>query len=398
MKDLWGAMFRPDVVVSPLASGPLDGMTFAVKENIDVAGYVTAAGNPDWLRTHEAAQRHADIVTLLLEAGAKLTGKTHTDELMYSLNGENVHYGTPVNPRAPGHVPGGSSSGSAVAVAAGLTDFALGTDTGGSIRVPSSYCGIYGIRPTHGRVSMAGVLKLAPSFCTVGWMARTADVLARVGDVVFGSPASVRPRFNRCIVATDVLSLVELPVREKFLESVAIFHHEFEEMTFEPVAPEGLSVWMWAFRILQGREIWKTHGNWIETVQPKFGPDIAERFTWTRSLTGEMEAFARSLRESARRRMELLLDENTVLLMPTTPGGAPELQSDARTLAAWRARLLQLTCIAGLAGLPEVSVPWVVVDGLPVGISVIGARNQDERILHWISQWSGKYFGSRSAV
>src|SRR5688572_8418558 len=165
-------------------SGPLAGLTFAAKDIYDVAGAKTGFGCPDWLRTHEPAARTAPAVQRLLDAGAHLVGKTHTEEMAWSLTGENAHYGTPVNVNAPGRVPGGSSSGSAAAVAAGVVDFAIGSDTGGSVRLPASYCGILGMRPTHGRISLEGVCPLAPSFDTCGWFARDAGVFERVGRVL----------------------------------------------------------------------------------------------------------------------------------------------------------------------------------------------------------------------
>ena len=129
------------------SDGPLSGMTFGVKDLLDVAGVPTGAGNPDWRRTHAVPERTAPSVARLLDAGARLVGKTITDELAWDLDGENAHHGTPVNVAAPGRIPGGSSSGSAAATAAGLCDFAIGTDTGGSVRLPASFCGLYGIRP-----------------------------------------------------------------------------------------------------------------------------------------------------------------------------------------------------------------------------------------------------------
>ena len=168
----------------PLGSGRLSGLGFAVKDLFDVAGSITTYGNPDWASTHAAASATAPVVTALLQAGARLDGKTKTVELAYGLTGENVWHGTPVNPRAPDRFPGGSSCGSAAAVAAGLVDFALGSDTGGSVRIPASYCGLFGIRPSHGAVSLAGACPLAPSFDTCGWFTRSAALLAGVGDVL----------------------------------------------------------------------------------------------------------------------------------------------------------------------------------------------------------------------
>ncbi|MFZ0888721.1 MAG: amidase family protein, partial [Candidatus Binataceae bacterium] len=161
--------------------GPLAGLTFAAKDLFDVAGYACCFGNPDWLRTHAPARRSAPAIRMLLAAGATLVGKTLTDELAFSVAGENIHYGTPLNPRAPERTCGGSSCGSASAVAGALVDFALGTDTGGSVRVPAAFCGLYGMRPSHGRVPIEGVIAHVPSADTVGWMAPDAEMLGRVG-------------------------------------------------------------------------------------------------------------------------------------------------------------------------------------------------------------------------
>src|SRR6056300_1661103 len=173
-----------DVHIAGSAPGELAGLTFAAKDVFDIAGFRTGAGNPDWLRTHPPATITASAVQRLLDAGATLVGKTHTDELTYSLNGENFHYGTPVNPNAPGRIPGGSSSGSAAATAGGLVDFALGTDTGGSVRLPASNCGIFGFRPSHGLIDNDGVVPLSPAFDTVGWFARDGGLLQRVGNIL----------------------------------------------------------------------------------------------------------------------------------------------------------------------------------------------------------------------
>lgn len=385
MEDRYGALFRSDVTIHPLGVGPLAGWTFMAKDNIDVADYVTSCGNPDWLRTHDAALNHADVIRSLLHAGATLTGKTHTDELMYSLNGENAHYGTPQNPRAPGRVPGGSSSGSAVAIAAEMADFALGTDTGGSVRIPSSYCGVYGIRPSHGRLSTAGVVKLAPSFCTVGWMANTANRLARVGEVLFSSPAGqTYAPYGRCVVPIDALALVDMNTRQAFMTALSTLSKWFQEVEFVTLSEEGLDLWLWAFRTIQSREVWQTHGAWIERVQPQFGPGIAERFLLTQTVTADMAHLATQVRKTAVDRLQRVLGTDTLLMIPTAPGIAPPLNWNASDLDAWRTRAMQLTCVAGLAGLPQVTMPLLEERGCPVGLSVIGAAGDDERLLHLV--------------
>jgi len=179
------------MVLEPTNSGALDGLNFAVKDLFDLAGTVTGCGNPTWAATHFPAVAHAVVVECLLQAGARCVGKTLTDEFAFSLVGENHFYGTPPNPKAPDRVPGGSSCGSASVVAAGLADFALGTDTAGSVRVPAANCGIPGLRPTWGRISVAGVQPLAPSFDTVGFFAGDLEVLARVAGVLL--PSDVAP-------------------------------------------------------------------------------------------------------------------------------------------------------------------------------------------------------------
>ena len=190
--------------MSGAPTGPLQGLSFAANDVFDIAGDRTGNGNPVWLETHPPASHTASAVERLLAAGARMVGKTHTDELAYSLNGENVHYGTPINPRAPGRIPGGSSSGSAAAVAGGLVDFALGTDCGGSVRLPASYCGIYGVRTSHGLIPIDGVADLAASFDTVGWFARDPAMMRRVGDVMLPAAPAFVPK--RLLIATDAFA------------------------------------------------------------------------------------------------------------------------------------------------------------------------------------------------
>src|ERR1700741_4791316 len=192
----------PRVHIDGRPGGPLSGLTFAAKDLFDVAGYPTGGGNPDWARWNPVPTPHAWAVQRLLDAGATLIGKTITDEVSLGIVGENPFYGPPVNPRAPGRVPGASSSGSAAAVAAGICDTALGTDTGGSVRVPASFCGLYGIRPTHGRLNLTGMLPQAPTSDTTGWFARDAATFARVSEVMLGEaiPTALP---SKLLIATD---------------------------------------------------------------------------------------------------------------------------------------------------------------------------------------------------
>jgi len=387
VNDSWSAFVDKDVAVAATNAGELSGSAFAVKDVFAIRGITAGAGNPDWLRTHEPAKRNAEVIDLLLQNGARLTGTTHTDELMYSLNGENYHYGTPVNPKAPGRIPGGSSSGSAVAVAAGLVDFALGTDTGGSVRVPSSYCGIFGFRPTHGLVSTDGVIPLAPSFDTVGWMARSPQKLLDVGRVLIRGPVPAKGDFHRIYLGSDVWEAADDDCREALAPFVSLLEKEAARVERVVVAERGLGEWMNAFRILQGLEIWAEHGGWITREQPKFGPGVAERFSWVSSLKAEDGKGPQRLREEIRARLSEKLGEEGLLVIPTVPGIAPPLGLPAEQSNVRRNRTLAMCSVAGLAGLPQVTVPIAFVEGIPVGLSFIAGPRQDLKLLDWVNRW-----------
>ncbi len=382
LTDKWNAFVEEKIIVEPTGSGRLDGITFAVKDVFSIAGYRNHAGNPDWYRTHEQATDHANVIKTLLNYGAMLTGTVHTDELMYSLNGENVHYGTPVNPIDETRIPGGSSSGSAVAVSAGLVDFALGTDTGGSVRIPSSYCGIYGFRPTHGVVSIEGVIPLAKSFDTVGWMSKNLNLLNKVGDVLLNGQ-SKEGSFQKILLGEDAWALLENRDKQALLSTI----ENMDNAEWKQISDEGLKEWANTFRILQGLEIWEEHGDWIQKENPTFGPGIAERFQWASSLNKLEYNECFLLREKIIRNLSNLLGNDGLLVIPTAPGAAPLLNLHGEKADKYRERAMQLTCIAGLAGLPQVTVP-VNVHGLSIGLSFIANQNNDRKLLNWV----GKFF------
>jgi amidase len=395
-RDTLGAFCRhTHVAIDGVPAGPLVGLTFGLKDIFDVAGHPTGFGSPDWLASHEPAVHTASVATRLLNAGASLLGKTHTEEMAFSLTGENAHYGTPLNVAAPGRVPGGSSSGSAAAVAGGLVDFAVGSDTGGSVRAPASFCGIYGIRPTHGRIALDGVCPLAPMFDTCGWFARDAALLARVGDVLLregpgllsGSPSRARP--GRLLLAIDAFASVEPDVAEALgaaVDRVANVLGTPERVT---VSAEGLSAWFNVFRVLQFADIWDTHGAWVRRVQPAFGPQIAPRFAAAAAIDPADVVRMQSMRALICERLDTLLANGAVLVVPTVPDIAPLLGLPPDQTVAFRERALALLCIAGLGGLPQVSMPGGLVGGCPVGLSLIAARGNDEMLLDLVCQLDG---------
>ena len=380
-RDTLGAFCRhTHAEAAGAQSGPLAGLTCGIKDLYDIAGHKTGFGSPDWLATHDAVAATAPAVQSLLDAGAKVVGKTHTDEMAYSLNGENSHYGTPVNVNAPGRIPGGSSSGSAAAVAGGLVDFALGSDTGGSVRAPASFCGIYGLRPTHGRISLAGACALAASFDVAGWFARDAALLERVGRVLLNDdqPAAAP---GALLYAQDAFALAGDAVAKAFAPAVEHVTSLLGKPRNVTVSSEGLPQWFQVFRQLQGAEAWDQHRDWITRVQPAFGPGVRERFEWASTVTANDVAPLKDQREDITRRLAVLLKDNAILVLPTVPAIAPLRNTPVAELDEFRGRAMSLLCIAGLARLPQINLPLARFDGCPLGLSLVAARGNDTMLL-----------------
>jgi amidase len=366
------------MTIAGAPAGPLAGLTFAAKDNFDIAGYPTGGGSPDWLRTHGRAQKTAPSVQTLLDAGATLIGKTQMDELAFSLAGQNAHYGTPINPNAPDRIPGGSSSGSAAATAGGLVDFDLGTDTAGSVRVPASNCGIYGFRPTHGRIPIEGLVPFSPSFDTVGFFSRDAEMLRRVGLVLL--PSS-QPSFSlgkgRLLIADDAFAVADPDVRNALTPILPLISEVFGPQEHLQVSPQGLDFWAEQFNTLRGAEVRDSLGEWIEKTQPQFGPGIRERFALTRNITPEAVAAARNAREGICRHLDGLLATGNILCLPTSAVLAPLLTSPEPVMARYRALTLKVASVATVGGLPQINLPLARWQGCPVGMSLIAGRGQD---------------------
>ena len=380
-RDELGAFCRhTHVAVEGSGKGALSGLRFGAKDIYAVAGHKTGFGSPDWLRTHPAATATAHAVQQLLDAGADMVGRTHTDELTFSLNGENTHYGTPINVNAPGRIPGGSSSGSAAAVAGALVDFALGSDTGGSVRAPASFTGVYGIRPTYGRVSLDGACPLAASFDTAGWFAREPDVMESVGAVLLAEERDATlPR--RLLIADDAFGLAGPAVTAALQPAVDRMVALLGKAHRTEVSPEGLRQWLEVFRVLQGHEVWARHGAWVAEAKPTLGPGIRQRIEWASTIPASDAESAKAKREEIARRMKTLLGERAILVLPTVPDIAPLRDAAPASTEDFRARSLSLLCIAGLARLPQVNLPLGRLNGCPIGISMIGPRDSDMMLL-----------------
>lgn len=369
-----------DAYLAGIMGGPLSSLNYAAKDIFDVAGHVTGGGNPDWKATHPPADQNAWIVETLHVAGATMVGKTHTDELTRGILGENAHYGTPINSKALGRVPGGSSSGSAAAVAGGLVDFALGSDTGGSVRIPASFCGLYGLRPTHGRIPLEGILMQAPSYDTIGWFARDAETYARIAEVVFQTAV---PDYtpSRIIIAQDAFEEADENVSEALLPVAQKIAALAGKTSTVKLVPNGLTEWAAQQNVLQSQEAWDSVKDWIDRVNPRFSFWVAERYQFAINLTQAVIDDAIVVRDNLRSRMDEVFADGGFLCLPTAVVPAPLRDLPASAKKDVQSRLSRLTCIAGTTGRPQLSLPLGEVNGMPVGISLMGDRGSDEQLI-----------------
>jgi amidase len=371
----------PAVAVPNAALGPLRGLTFAVKDLFDVAGYPTSGGSPIVLACSGTKTANAPTVQKLLDAGAQFVGKTITDELAFSMNGQNAHFGSPINGAAPNRITGGSSTGSVAAVSHNLCDFALGTDTGGSVRAPANHCGLYGIRPTHARISLKNALDLSPSYDTCGYFTRDVRTFARVADVLVGDDAKPLPKQIRLLMPTDVWSLVSNDVSLALQAAMARVTHTCGAVSHCEVALDSFDAMYWNFRYIQGREAWQTDGALIEKYAIPLGPGVKERFAWSKTVSDEQFHTATAFRTRFTVHLRALLGEDGVLVMPTMPDIAPLVESAEASLQAYRDAAIKMLCISGLSGFPQISMPLATREGAPLGLSLLGPAGSDRSLI-----------------
>ena len=382
----------------PLGRGPLDGLGIAVKDLFAVEGYPTGAGVPAYQAGQPPQAASAPVVTALRRAGAHLAGIAQTDEFAYSIAGSNSHYGAAPNPAAPARLGGGSSSGPAAAVALGQAQVGLGTDTAGSIRVPAAYQGLVGFRPTHGAVPSSGVLPLAPSFDTVGWLTRDVATSAAVGAVLLPPGDDLRPSGHEAPAAPA--RALRLPVAERLadaatLELFAACVRALEDANVvQPAGTAGLDEevldeWFAAFRTVQAYEAWAAHGSWIEGHPGSLGEDVAARFAAAATVTAAAADTARAVIASARDLVRAWLAD-AVLLLPTVPGPAPLRTDGPADIEDVRARTLRISCLSPIAGAPAISLP-LAAPSAPVGFCLIGAPGSDLALLSTAARFAAAF-------
>ena len=367
----------PDAPVPHAAAGPLAGLSFGVKDLFHVAGYPTSGGQPFVLAMSGIKTKTAPAVQQLLDAGARFVGKTVTDEFAFSMNGNNVHFGAPLNGAVPDRISGGSSSGSASAVSNNLCDFALGSDTGGSVRAPANHCGLYGIRPTHGRITLADVMELSPSLDTCGYFTRDVETFVRVSSVLLGDDKVALPTTIRLLKPLDLWALLDVEVTTAQSGPLARVEAVLGKAAETRVILEDKDTAYWSFRHIQGHEAWTVYGSLIERFCPPLGANIAERFDWSKTVTDTQLAAATSYRARFKRHLANLLDTDGVLVLPTTADIAPLISDAGEKLESFRNRSTQMLCLAGLSGFPQITMPLGQRLGAPLGLSLLGPAGSD---------------------
>lgn len=370
--------------------GALSNLTFAVKDIVDIKGYTNSLGNPDYKSQNHPAAANAVCVEQLLTAGARCLGKTIADDLCFSFIGENYFYGTPVNPRAPDRVPGGSSSGSASAVACGLVDFAVGTDTGGSVRIPANNCGVYGFRPSWGAISTAGVITLSPSIDTVGIIARDADTLSRAAAVLLGEKIPKVADVESIYILTDLWNICDNDI----ITALAPPIHKLKKLYGKKVQEISLHnqfyEWRKQLNIFHLAEIWSSLGGWIETNNPTLSPLTSKTFFATKNVSRDQIQSSIEAVKNYFHEIKLLMGSNNLICIPTAPAVAPikgAIENDDFR-KDYSARTFALTTLSGVGQLPEISMPVAASNGLPVGLSLLGPYLQDTFLLRIVENYT----------
>ncbi len=368
------------LALSPLGSGPLDGTAFAVKDLFAIKGRVCGFGSPDWQASHAQDSQNAPVIDQLRSAGASLEYVTVSDELALSLDGLNTHYPLPINRQSPDRICGGSSSGSASACAHELVDFALGTDTAGSVRVPAAYCGLFGLRPTHGAISLEGVLPLGPSFDTVGVMARDASMLERVTGVLLPEAQSDTGLQDTLFVDNQMLSLLDQSLGLRCEETINRFGQHFNKVKRDDFNFD-LAAYASHYAVMRGYESWQAHGRWWQEYSPNLLTGTRERFVAGAKVT--QAEYEQSLKayKLVRQKMRHFFVSGGVIFAPTVWTYAPLLTASDQELASNRRRNILLTALSFFAGLPQLTIPVKIESdsGCPAtfGFSLIGNYDSD---------------------
>jgi amidase len=372
----------PKNMIITFKEGILSKLNFVLKDMCNIKGLKTSCGNPDFHNFCEPATKNALFLDKVLNDGATLCGITVCDEFFYSVIGENNHYGTPQNLEAPNCVPGGSSSGSAAALTTNNYDFSIGSDTGGSVRVPASFCGLLGIRPTHNRINPDGVYPMAPSFDTIGWFAKDIEIFNKVGKVLLNENIKTKKIFNKFVIASDLLDLVDEDIKTQFYDYCNKKFPDIQKIKLSQFSKSDIAN---NFRIIQGGEIKDNFVPWINKNNPIISPEINSRIIMASNISNDEITNADLFRKSLISEINKTLPEGDIAIFPTTPFSAPHCGQSDTDLGADRKKIMEITSIAGMTSRPEISIPIFKGKTGPVGFSILGWKNSDEILLNKIN-------------
>lgn len=378
------------IALKGMEEGPLSDLVFAVKDVFKVLGSTYSNGHPTWLETHGPDDFTSSFIVKMLESGADLVGKTVCDELCYSISGENWHYGSAINPHDPRRLTGGSSGGSGAATAGGLVDFAFGSDCLGSVRVPASYNGVIGIRPTFQRIQNDGEAPYCKSMDVLGYVARNSEIFMRVSRVLMEEDEE-RGACKKLLIADDCFEMVEQRVADAFKLALRYLEEKIETVERVKVAPEGLVNWVKTFQMIQGYEVWESYGGWVRKYQPTLPPGQKNRLLAASKITLQEYKEAQEKKKMIAARMEELVLPGSVLCLPTAASIAPLKSASLAEINASRLQSSSLLCISPLSGTPQITLPLSSMEDVPLGLSLIGAKGTDLALAEFSAETVREY-------
>ena len=354
---------------------PLGRVPYFAKDLFDTAGVPTAAGSTFLPRERASGTRDGALVAACARAGAVLAGKTHLHEFAYGITGENPHHGDCHRPGFPGRTTGGSSSGSAAAVAAGIVPLALATDTGGSVRVPAAFCGLFGLRLSPGEPWITDAVPLAPTCDTAGWFTAGAGDLAPVLEALLPAERTAeRPLRGRSWAPPGL----DPDVAAAFGRAAGQLAEPAERALTDALAA-GFAPSLAAYHTLVSAEAWAWHRGWFARRAPEYDPNVRQRLENAARVTPEQVAAARAATEGVRSVWRDYFRTHDFLVLPAAPTPAP---TKAECTPELRNRIIQLTAPASLGGQPVLSLPVPLPGGLTTGLQVI-VPDHRSAVLRW---------------
>ncbi len=376
--------FIEEFELGPWSSGTLSGLKFAVSDLIDIEERPTGCGNPAWLEQRPPAACNALCVDILLSSGAQCIGKTKSDEFTFSLLGQSSFTGTPLNPRAPERVPGGSSSGAASAVACGHVNFAISLDSGASTQVSANNCGLFGWRSKPGKVPMAGILPVSPSFDTLGVLASSASALGPVAELLSCVEMPILKGDVEIFLLTDAWSKANesskagLQSALERLEDCAA--RQARELSLKRICSDNggndLQNWYQTYFELFCMESWSSIGTWVEDRKPELGQEARANVHRARMTDRSESVKFYKRRELFSQAINEFLAQNKIICIPASSELAPKkgFIPGVDDPGNYQQTMLSLASLSAIGRLAQLTIPLSESNGVPVGLSLLASN------------------------